>query len=217
MLSILKVFGRQLAVGFAVLAALTVLLGLAYPTSMWVASRIGTHSAEGDRLVDARGCEVGSSLIGVDPEPAAGQPDWYLHARVLGSSDTGQGATAAAMAPGDPAASAASNLGPNNADLVERIELRRAAIAKRDGVAPAAVPVDAVTGSASGLDPDISPDYAQLQVARIAREGRLPAARVRQVIADNTSGRQFGILGQARVNVLRVNLALGHVVAGCRS
>lgn len=204
MLSILKVFGRQLAVGLAVLAALTVLLGFAYPAGMWVVSRIGTHSAEGSRLTDARGCDIGSALIGVDPKPTAGQRDWYLHGRDLGTS-------------ADPAASAASNLGPNNPDLVKRIDTSRATIAAREGVAPEAIPVDAVTGSGSGLDPDISTGYAQLQVARIAREGNLSPARVRQVIADNTTGRQLGFLGQSRVNVLRVNLALGHVVAVCRS
>lgn len=217
MLNVLKAFGRQLGVAFAVLAALTLLLGVAYPAGVWIVSRIGADSAEGGQLADARGCDVGSALIGVDPKPAAGQADWYLHARVLGSSDTSGGEAAAAMAPGDPAASAASNMGPNNPDLAKRIELRRSVIAARDGVAPAAVPIDAVTASGSGLDPDISPAYAELQVARIAREGKIAPAHVRKVIADNTSGRQLGFLGQSRVNVLRVNVALGHVVATCRS
>ncbi|GAB17626.1 potassium-transporting ATPase C chain [Gordonia effusa NBRC 100432] len=210
MTNLLKTFGRQLAVGFAVLAALTVLLGVAYPAGVWLVSRIDSHAAEGDQLTDAKGCGVGSALIGVDPKPAAGQPDWYLHSRVAGTADD-------AMAAGDPASSAASNLGPNNPDLQTRIELRRSYIAARDGVAPSAVPVDAVTGSGSGLDPDISAAYANLQVARIAREGRLPESKVRQILDDNTTGRQWGFLGQPRVNVMRVNLALGHVAAVCHT
>ncbi|MFW0789354.1 potassium-transporting ATPase subunit C [Gordonia sp. CPCC 205333] len=208
MTNLLKTFGRQLAVAFAVLAALTVVLGLAYPAGVWLVSRIDSHAAEGSRMSDARGCGIGSSLIGVDPKPGVGQADWYLHSRVAGTVDD-------AMAPGDPAASAASNLGPNNPDLHTRIDLRRSYIAARDGVAPSAVPVDAVTGSGSGLDPDISITYANLQIARIAREGRLPESKVRQIIADNTAGRQWGFLGQPRVNVVRVNVALGHVVAVC--
>ncbi|NMO04132.1 potassium-transporting ATPase subunit C [Gordonia sp. TBRC 11910] len=214
MTTVLKAFARQLIVGFAVLVALTVVLGLAYPAGVWVVSRIGATSAEGGQLTDAHGCDVGSALIGVDPKPAAGQPDWYLHTRVAGTSaDT----AADAMAPGDPASSGPSNLGPNNPDLKKLIDVRRTYIAARDGVPAQEVPADAVTGSGSGLDPDISVAYAQLQIARISRNSGLPTTKVRQIIDDNTAGRQWGFLGQARVNVADVNLALGHTVGVCRS
>ncbi len=208
MTTIAKLFARQLIVGVTLLLGLTVILGVAYPAGMWVVSRIGATSAEGSQITDARGCNVGSSMIGVDPRPAAGEADWYLHARVVGSADD-------PMATGDPSASASSNLGPNNPDLVKRIEARRNLIATRDGVAASAVPVDAVTGSASGLDPQISEAYADIQVARIAREGHLDPHRVRDIIAANTDDRQWGFLGQPRVNVTAVNIGLGHVVASC--
>ncbi|MGV9713182.1 potassium-transporting ATPase subunit C [Gordonia sp. NPDC003424] len=207
--SIVTGFLRQCAVALAVLASLTVLLGVAYPAAVWAVSRVGSHSAEGSQVVDARGCDVGSSMIGLDPQVPAGAPDPYLHARVLGAADN-------PMAPGDPSASGASNQGPNSETLREWISARRAVIAAREGVAPAQVPADAVTGSGSGLDPDISPAYAALQVPRLARENRLSEQRVRDIIDENTRSRQWGFLGQPRVNVLGVNLALGHGPSPCR-
>lgn len=207
--SLLTGFLRQCAVALAVLAALTVLLGVAYPAAVWTISRIDSHAAEGARTTDARGCDTGSDLIGLDPQVPTGTPDPYLHARVLGAAD-------GPMAPGDPSASAASNQGPNSETLHAWIVARRAAIAAREGVTPTQVPPDAVTGSGSGLDPDISPDYAALQVSRLARENRMSEAHVRSIIAEHTSPRQWGFLGQPRVNVLEVNLALGHTASSCR-
>ncbi|MDL9946415.1 potassium-transporting ATPase subunit C [Gordonia sp. ABSL11-1] len=206
--TVLSGFVRQCVAAVGVLLALTVVLGVVYPSAVWAVSRIGSGSAEGSQVRDARGCEVGSSLIGIDPQVPAGQPDPYLHARVIGSADD-------PMATGDPAASAASNKGPNNEDLLEWIEKRRSTIAVREGVAPSAVPTDAVTGSGSGLDPDISPEYAQLQVPRLARENQRPPAEIERIIDEHTSGRQLGFLGQPRVNVLEVNLALGHTAPSC--
>ncbi|GGB20368.1 potassium-transporting ATPase KdpC subunit [Gordonia jinhuaensis] len=183
---------------------LTVLLGGLYPLAVWAFSRIDSSMAEGSR-VSAQGCVIGSSLLGIDPQVKAGEPDPYLHARVAGSGDT-------PMAPGDPSASGASNLGPANPDLAATITARRKAIATREGVAESAVPADAVTGSASGLDPAISPAYAALQVPRIARVTGRTQDQVRSIIAAHTDSRQWGFLGQPRVNVLEVNKALG---AGC--
>ncbi|MFW0797261.1 potassium-transporting ATPase subunit C [Gordonia sp. CPCC 205515] len=200
---------RQCVAAIGILLALTVIVGVAYPATVWAVSRIGTDSAEGSQTTDAAGCNVGSSLIGIDPQVPAGQPDPYLHARVLGSPDD-------PMAPGDPAASAAGNKGPNNDDLLAWIEQRRAVIAQREGVTPSAVPADAVTGSGSGLDPDISPAYAALQIPRLAAENRLSTGQVQTIVDENTEGRQWGFLGQPRVNVLKVNLALGHTVPACQ-
>ncbi|MGV9794619.1 potassium-transporting ATPase subunit C [Gordonia sp. NPDC003422] len=196
-------FVRQCVAAASILLALTLLLGVVYPAAVWVVSRVGSNSADGSQVTDSAGCPVGSTLIGIDPKVPAGAPDPNLHARVLGSSDD-------PMAAGDPAASAASNKGPNNEDLKAWIEARRTEIAQREGVAPAAVPADAVTGSGSGLDPHISPEYARLQVPRIARVTGKSPAQVQQIVDDHTEGRTIGFLGQARVNVLEVNLALGH-------
>nr|WP_202421846.1 potassium-transporting ATPase subunit C [Gordonia sp. SID5947] len=201
-------FARQCLAAVGVLVALTILLGVAYPAAVWSVSRIGASSAEGSQLVDAHGCAVGSSLIGVDPHVPAGRPDPYLHGRVLGSAGD-------PMAPGDPAASAASNKGPGNQDLKGWIEARRAIIARREGVAPSAVPADAVTGSGSGLDPDISEAYAAVQVPRIARTNGMSEQQVRAIVDQNTSARQWGFLGESRVNVVKVNLALGRTAPSC--
>ncbi|HEY9311277.1 potassium-transporting ATPase subunit C [Williamsia sp.] len=199
---------RQCVVGLSILLAMTVILGVAYPAVVWGISRIGSTSAEGSAVTDSNGCVVGSSLIGIDPQVPAGEADKYLHARVLGSSED-------PMAPGDPSASAAGNQGPNSEKLAGWIETRRQLIASREGVTPEQVPVDAVTGSGSSLDPHISEAYAQLQVPRIARENGITEARVREVIDANTDGRRLGFLGQPTVNVLLVNLGLGLTAPSC--
>ena len=108
----------------------------------------------------------------------------------------------------DAMGSAASQLGPNNADLLAAIEERRKAVAALEGVDPAQVPPDAVTASGSGLDPDISPAYAALQVDRVARERGLDVAKVQQLVKENTKGRTLGFLGEPTVNVVELNRAL---------
>ncbi|MDL9938553.1 potassium-transporting ATPase subunit C [Gordonia sp. ABSL1-1] len=207
--SVVTGFLRQCSAALVIFAVLTVILGVVYPAAVWALSRIDPGAAEGSQLHDARGCVVGSSLIGLDPQVRAGAPDPYLHARVSGSADD-------PMSPGDPAASAASNKGPNDTDLRSWIDARRQLIARREGVPPTAVPADAVTGSASGLDPHISPAYARLQVPRLARTNGLTSAQVEAIIDSHTDGRQLGFLGEERVNVLEVNLALGHGSVACR-
>ena len=107
--------------------------------------------------------------------------------------------------------SAASQLGPNNPDLITSIEERRAAIAAFEGVPPGAVPPDALTGSGSGLDPEISPAYAAIQVARVARTRGLDQARVQELVKEHTSGRTLGFLGEPRVNVVELNRALAEL------
>ncbi|HEY5855100.1 MAG TPA: potassium-transporting ATPase subunit C [Aldersonia sp.] len=203
---------RQTWAGFTVLLALTVVVGMMYPAAVWGIGRIGSASAEGSPLHDANGCVVGSRLIGVDPQVPQGQPDPFFHARMLGSVADDDPFT-----PGDPGASAASNLGPSSDTLAEWVAARRASIADREGVDPAAVPVDAVTGSGSGLDPDISPAYAAIQVPRVARVNGLDEDRVRELVAEHTEGRTLGFLGAERVNVLELNLALGLTAPDCAS
>lgn len=201
---------RQFRVGFLVLIALTVIVGGAYPTAVWAVSRIGTAGAEGSELTDAHGCVVGSRLVGVDPQVAPGQPDPFFHPRVVGSV-----ADDDPFAPGDPVAALPSNQGPSSEALAGFVDARRAAIAAREQVPADRVPVDAVTGSGSGIDPHISPAYAELQAPRVARETGLGQDRVRALVAEHTEGRQLGFLGAERVNVPELNVALGLTAPGC--
>lgn len=201
---------RQFRVGFFVLIALTVVVGGIYPTAVWAVSRIGTAGAEGSELTDAHGCVVGSRLVGVDPQVAPGQPDPFFHPRVVGSV-----ADDDPFAPGDPAAALPSNQGPSSEALAGFVDARRAAIAAREQVPADRVPVDAVTGSGSGIDPHISPAYAELQAPRVARETGLGQDRVRALVAEHTEGRQLGFLGAERVNVPELNVALGLTAPGC--
>lgn len=196
-------FLRQILAGFAVLLALTVVVGVAYPAVVWGISRIGADSAEGSPLTDARGCVVGSSLIGVDPQVEPGAADPYFHTRVPGSVADDDPFT-----PGDPAAGLPSNQGPSSEILASFVEQRRALIAARENVDPAAVPPDAVTGSGSGIDPDISPAYAAIQIARVAKANGVSVSDVEALVAEYTDGPQYGVLGAETVNVPQLNLAL---------
>ncbi|MFD9682120.1 potassium-transporting ATPase subunit C [Rhodococcus sp. NPDC059969] len=203
-------FAKQVWAGLLVLLALTVVLGVIYPAAVWGVSRISSGSAEGSPVTDAAGCVVGSTWVGVDPQVAEGQQDPFFHNRVVGSvSDEDPFAT------GDPAAALPSNQGPSSEVLAGFVIERRAAIAAREGVDPASVPVDAVTGSGSGIDPHISPAYAELQVARVAANNGISEEKVRDLVAEHTDGRQLGFLGVERVNVLELNLALGLTAPTC--
>jgi len=202
---------RQAWVGLLVLIGMTVVLGLVFPALVWGVSRIGPGLAEGSKAHDRAGCVVGSQLLGIDPQVPAGQPDGYLHARVIGSSSP----TDDPMAPGAADSSGGSQQGPSSEKLAGWINQRRDIIAKRENVPPSEVPVDAVTGSGSGLDPAISPAYAKIQVPRIASAMHMSTRQVQSIIDADTDDRQWGFLGQKQVNVLKVNIALGHTAAGC--
>lgn len=203
-------FLRQLRVGVLVLLLLTVVVGAAYPAAVWAISRLHASGAEGSPLTDVNGCVVGSRLIGVDPQVPPGTPDPFFHLRVVGSVADGD-----AFTPGDPAAALPSNQGPSSEVLARFVEERRAMIATREGVSVQDVPVDAVTGSGSGVDPHISPAYAALQVPRVARVTGLGEQRVRELVAEHTDGRQLGFLGAERVNVPELNVALGSTAPRC--
>jgi K+-transporting ATPase ATPase C chain len=180
---------RQSVAALRVLLVLTVLLGVLYPAAVWAVGRAVPDRADGS-LLRVDGQVVGSRLLGQSFEG----PEWF-HPRPSANDYDGL-------------ASAPSNLGPSNPDLVAAIDERRAAVAREDGVDPSAVPPDALTGSGSGLDPDISPAYAAIQVARVARERGLDEAVVRRLVADATSGRELGFLGEPTVNVLELNASL---------
>ncbi|MFC7961850.1 potassium-transporting ATPase subunit C [Rhodococcoides kroppenstedtii] len=203
-------FLGQIVAGLSVLLALTVILGFAYPAAVWAVSRLGSDSAEGSPLRDANGCVVGSSLVGVDPQVPEGEPDPFFHTRTTGSV-----ADDDAFAPGDPAAAVPTNQGPSSEILASFVEQRRAAVAERENVPPEAVPVDAVTGSGSGIDPHISPAYAAIQVPRVAAATGRSEDDVRALVAVHTDGRQFGFLGAEAVNVPELNVALGLTAPTC--
>lgn len=182
---------RQLRPAVVMIALFTLLLGVAYPLAITgVAGLVFPSQANGSLIRDAEGQVVGSALIG---QPFAGAR--YLHPR---PSAAGDGY--------DASASSGSNLGPLNADLAERI--RTDADAIRADTGATVIPADAVTTSASGLDPHISPAYARLQAARVARARGIDVAAVQQVIDRNTEGALLGFIGQPRVNVLLTNRAL---------
>lgn len=210
----LQMFLRQLRPALVALALFTGLCGLAYPAAVWALSRLDVDSAEGSIVRDASGCAVGSALLATDPQVAPGAEDAFFHARVVGSG-AADDPTSAAMSPGDPAAGLPSHKGPSNPDLAEWIEVRRALIAEREGVRPDRVPVDAVTGSGSGLDPHITPRYAALQVPRVARVTGRTEQEVSELVAAHTDGRQWGFLGEPRVGVTQLNVALGLTAPGC--
>lgn len=188
---------RQLLAGFRVLLALTVLVGVLYPLAITAIGQVTSPgNANGSRVESASGATIGSDLIA---QPFDG-PQWF-HPRPSAAGEDGY----------DTLASAASNLGPNSSDLVDAIDERRAAYAQANGVSPAAVPVDALTASGSGLDPDISPANARLQTARVARARGVSPAEIEAIVEQHTKGRTLGVLGDARVNVLELNLALDHL------
>lgn len=183
----------QLGAAVRVLAVLTVLLGLAYPLALTgFAQLVVPHRADG-ALVERDGRVVGSALIG---QSYAGDAAYF------------QSRPSAAGDGYDPLSSGASNLSPENPDLVATVRQRIDEVAAFDGVDPDDVAPDAVLASGSGLDPHISPEYADQQVARVAHARDLPADTVRTLVAENTTGRTLGFLGEPRVDVLGLNLAL---------
>lgn len=175
----------------------TVVLGIAYPLAVWGVGQAAFHDqANGSMVESPDGTVVGSSLIG---QAFGGEhADEWFQSRPSAAGEKGY----------DAGASSGSNLGPTNPDLRKAVEERRTAVAKADGVSPADVPADAVTASGSGLDPDISPAYAQQQIARVAAARRMSAAAVRALVDQHTESRQLGFLGEPVVNVLELNLAL---------
>ena len=202
MFSNLPTLVRQHLAALRMLLVFTVLTGIVYPLLVTGVAQAAFSDQAGGSLVKSNGKVVGSSLIGQNFTTGSGdkaQPDpkWFQSRPSAGGYD--------------PTASGASNLGPNNPDLVKTIEERRAAIARFNGVSASQVPADAVTASGSGLDPDISAGYAYLQAARVARARGLGVASVRRLVADHVQGRVIGFLGGQRVNVVELNLALGQV------
>ena len=174
-------------------AILTVLTGVVYPLVVTGVAQVAFSEQAKGSLVTRNGVVVGSSLIG----QSFSEPGQFWSRPSATSS-----------MPDNAASSGGSNLGPNNPALKDAVAARIAALRAADPGNNAPVPVDLVTASASGLDPHITPAAANYQVPRIARIRGIPAAQVQQLVAQNTEGPTWGFLGEARVNVLALNMAL---------
>ncbi|KWG00063.1 potassium-transporting ATPase subunit C [Burkholderia territorii] len=181
---------RPLVVIFVVL---TVVTGLAYPAVMTVFGQAVFPSQANGSLLEKDGKAVGSALIGQSFDAPK-----YFWGRLSATSPMPYNATG----------SGGSNLGPLNPSLADQVKARIAALRDAGTDMSKPVPVDLVTASASGLDPEITPAAAAYQVERVAKARNLTAGAVAQFVAANTTGRQFGVLGEPRVNVLKLNLAL---------
>jgi K+-transporting ATPase ATPase C chain len=193
---------RLIRPAVVVLVALTLITGLAYPLAMTgIAQVLFPRQAQGS-LVERNGTVVGSELIG-----QVFQSDKYFHGRPSATTAPDPNdSTKTVPAPYNAANSGGSNLGPSNKALIDRVQGDMDKLKQENPSMP--VPADLVTTSASGLDPHISPEAALFQVPRIAKARNLPEDRIRQLVADHTEDRLFGLLGEPRVNVLLLNLAL---------
>jgi len=196
---------RNHLTGLRLLLLFTVICGLAYPLLITgIAQAAFSSQANGSLVKNAQGKVVGSSLIGqnftvISKDGKTSSPDpRYFQSRPSAAGADGY----------DPTASAGTNLGPSSAVLVTDYTALKAAIAAFDGVSPSQVPPDAITSSGSGLDPDISPQYADIQVDRVAKARDLSVGAVQALVTEYTQGRTLGFLGEPRVDVLDLNLAL---------
>lgn len=187
---------------FVLLGGLTLLTGVAYPLALTGVSQVAMPHRAGGSLIVNGDTVVGSALVG----QSFTDPKWFHGRPSATSAADPNDATKTIDAPYNAANSSGSNLGPLAAKLIERVKGDAEALRAESG-APT-VPADSVTTSASGLDPDISPAFAHLQVSRIANARGLPPERLEALIAEHIRGRDLGVLGEPRVNVLELNLAL---------
>ncbi|MGA9299602.1 MAG: K(+)-transporting ATPase subunit C [Bradyrhizobium sp.] len=194
---------KEIRPAILVLLLLTLITGLAYPLAMTeIAGAIFPKQAQGS-LIERDGKVIGSALIGQEFKD-----DKYFHGRPSATTASDPADSSKTVpAPYNAASSGASNLGPTSKALNDRLREDVNKL-KAENPSAASVPIDLVTTSASGLDPDISPEGALFQVPRVAKARNVPEDKVRQLVAENTSGRLIGIFGEPRVNVLALNLAL---------
>ncbi|ADG15016.1 potassium-transporting ATPase, C subunit [Paraburkholderia atlantica] len=187
---------RPLIVIFVVLTAVT---GLAYPAVMTAFGQAAFHEKANGSLIERNGKVLGSQLIGQQFDAPQ-----YFWGRLSATNPM----------PYNPQASGGSNLGPNNPALLDEIKGRLAALKEAGTDMSKPVPVDLVTSSGSGLDPEISPAAAAYQIERVAQARHLAPNDVQALVERYTTGRQFGVLGEPRVNVLKLNLALDEMTRG---
>jgi potassium-transporting ATPase KdpC subunit len=187
---------RNLLISIWMTLATTVLLGIIYPLMVTGLAQVLYPRRANGSLLEFRGQLVGSRLIG-QPFTAP----WYFHSRPSAAGPAGY----------DPTQSQGSNLAPTNKALLDRVSASVQTLQAENPNTP--IPIDLVTTSASGLDPDISPASAEFQIARVAKERKMTETDLRAVVQRHTQQRQFGILGEPRVNVLELNLDLDQINA----
>ncbi len=192
---------RPLLAAVRALLVLTLLTGVAYPLLVTGVAQAAFPGRANGSMAEANGREIGSSLIGQTWNDADGDPDprWFQPR----PSHSGY----------DPLATGSSQLGASDPTLLAMVREAREQVAAFNGVPVGDVPKDAVTGSASAIDPHISPAYARLQADRVAEANGLPRADVARLVEDHVRGRELGFLGNERVNVLELNLALRELAA----
>jgi K+-transporting ATPase ATPase C chain len=192
---------RQYWVAIRAMLIFTAVLGVGYTAAITAVGQLALNANANGSLTEVDGETVGSSLIGQSFTDADGAalPEWFQSR----PSAVGDGY--------DGAASSGSNYGPENADLIAAITERKLAIVELEGVEPSEVPADALTASASGLDPHISPAYARLQVERVAGACDLPVATVSDLVESKIQSPDLGYLGEPTVNVLELNIALAEL------
>jgi len=185
---------RSLLVSLRMAVVTIVVFGLIYPLAVWgIGTVLFPKQAAGSLIRSSEGTVIGSKLIG-----QSFTSEKYFHSRPSAAGTDGY----------DAMSSSASNLGPTSEVLISAVGTRVADAVRVEGATKGAVPVDMVTASASGLDPDISPDNAYLQVARVAKSRGMSADSLKTLVAQHTTARDLGFLGEPRVNVLELNLAL---------
>jgi potassium-transporting ATPase KdpC subunit len=192
---------KELRPAIIMVIAFTLITGIAYPLAMTgIAQLVFPHQANGSLLHDKDGKVIGSELIGqnfTSPKYFHGRPS-----AITGTDSAGK----SIPTPYDASNSLASNLGPTSKALIDRVTADAAKLKAANGAQP--VPVDLVTTSASGLDPDLTPAAALFEVPRVATARNLPEDQIRQLVSDHIEGRFLGIFGEPHVNVLKLNLAL---------
>ncbi|MEU2023232.1 potassium-transporting ATPase subunit KdpC [Streptomyces sp. NPDC016469] len=208
---------RQVWAALRALLALTLVCGVLYPLAVTGAAQAFMPGRANGSEITSDGKVVGSALIGQHYVLPGGGPDpkWFQPRPSAGLGTNSRNTQYSLLVSG------ASNLAGDNPELIDRVTAAKEAVVRDNSVPghpvdPATVPPDAVTSSGSGLDPDISPAYAHLQVRRVAARNHLTAGQVTELVERHTEGRGLGFIGEPRVNVLRLNIALRQLVTGVR-
>jgi K+-transporting ATPase ATPase C chain len=192
---------KELRPAIVMTIAFTILTGLAYPLAMTGIAQVIFPSQANGSLIDRDGKVIGSALIG-----QIFADDKYFHGRPSATTDTDPNDAAKTVpAPYDARSSSGSNLGPTSKSLIDRI---KEDVEKLKAQNDKSIPVDLVTTSASGLDPEITPAAAAFQISRVAKARNMPESTLADLVAQHTQGRTLSVLGEPRVNVLNLNLAL---------
>ncbi|MCF3105109.1 potassium-transporting ATPase subunit KdpC [Streptomyces roseoverticillatus] len=206
---------RLLGAGLRALLVLTVVCGVIYPLVVTGIAQAAFHDKANGSEVKVDGKSVGSERLGqsytLDKKDKDGNPlpdPKYFQPRPSAAGPNAENTRYKLIVSG------ASNLAADSKTLLDAVKQRRADVAAFNHADPSAVPVDALTSSASGLDPDVSPAYARLQAKRVAEANGLPAAKVEKLVEDHVDGRILGFMGEERVNVLKLNIALRDLAGG---